>query len=567
MKQKSLLLILLLIALGSLSASNWTVLVYMAADNNLANQGKLDINSMESVNQPAGLNIIVQADFPEGAKRYKIRKDSSPEISSSVLQNLGTIDSGNPQTLNNFIDWGFSSYPAEHTMLVIWSHGDSWYKGTDSKWICPDDGAENLMSIANGDLQIAFAGAPKLDILLFDACSMQGIEVIGEVATYADYVIGSELDVPVSGFPYESIIPLFDQDLSTILTQIPLLYVQSYLPETEANPGYQFWEITCSTIATAQVPQFMEFFGDFAQNHRASAAEIMQLRSDLYTMNTGLADVDISQFLTLISQMQGAIQQTGLQLLSLWNSMVISSQFTTSSWDSVEVLGTAALWFPGSRFNFNNGWPGYLKLNFAKTRWLSLVNAALGADSFAPDSPSLISQSMVLGSLLLQVNAPPDPDSLYYEMRIVMAEYPETRLFFPNPDASSFSISFPITASATYELVAIDQSGNRSQPLQGSYEYSKPVSSVIVYPNPVRGKGLAMVRWWTEEDSGDAIKLEMFNFKGQKVLSRDLQIPQTGEGSYLLSADAIFQDLAAGRYFLKLQIGREQFIKKLLILY
>ncbi|MBP7310229.1 MAG: hypothetical protein KA984_02955, partial [Candidatus Cloacimonetes bacterium] len=60
-----------------LGAESWTVLVYMAADNNLAQMGALDINSMESVIQPSGLNIIVQADFPEGAKRYKIQPDNS----------------------------------------------------------------------------------------------------------------------------------------------------------------------------------------------------------------------------------------------------------------------------------------------------------------------------------------------------------------------------------------------------------------------------------------------------------------------------------------------------------
>ena len=74
MKLKIILALVLLSALGTLSAESWTVLVYMAADNNLAQMGALDINSMESVLKPAGLTVIVQADFPEGAKRYHIRR-------------------------------------------------------------------------------------------------------------------------------------------------------------------------------------------------------------------------------------------------------------------------------------------------------------------------------------------------------------------------------------------------------------------------------------------------------------------------------------------------------------
>ncbi|MDD4310442.1 MAG: clostripain-related cysteine peptidase, partial [Candidatus Cloacimonetes bacterium] len=219
----------LLLAFSSLSAESWTVLVYMAADNNLAQQGRLDLNSMESVAQPAGLNLIVQADFPEGAYRYRITQDNSTAITSPVLSNLGTIDSGNPYTLNNFLRWGYESFPSDRTMLVIWSHGDSWYKN-EGKWICPDDSAENLISISEGDLAKAFVSIPKLDVLLFDACSMQGIEVLGEVHSYANYLIGSADLVPVNGFPYETIIPLFEGTIDSILQQIPLLYVESYYP-------------------------------------------------------------------------------------------------------------------------------------------------------------------------------------------------------------------------------------------------------------------------------------------------------------------------------------------------
>jgi len=111
-------LIIFLLTIGIfLSAESWTVLLYMAADNNLAEMGRLDINSLESVAQPANLNLIVQADFPEGAKRYKIQQDNSEQITSPVLANLGTINSGDPNTLNSFIKWGFNRYPAQSKTL------------------------------------------------------------------------------------------------------------------------------------------------------------------------------------------------------------------------------------------------------------------------------------------------------------------------------------------------------------------------------------------------------------------------------------------------------------------
>ena len=206
-------LIILLLSIGLvLNAESWTVLVYMAADNNLAEMGRLDINSMESVPQPEGLNLIVQADFPEGAKRFRIQQDNSEDISSPVLANLGIIDSANPEVLNSFINWGFNNFPSQRKMLIIWSHGDSWYKGNDPKWICPDESSQNLISVAEGELTLALTDIPKLDVLLFDACSMQSIEVINEIGFCANYIIGSEDLVPQYGFPYEKIIPLLEGD-------------------------------------------------------------------------------------------------------------------------------------------------------------------------------------------------------------------------------------------------------------------------------------------------------------------------------------------------------------------
>ncbi|HOZ02126.1 MAG TPA: clostripain-related cysteine peptidase, partial [Candidatus Syntrophosphaera sp.] len=169
-------LLLALLYCASLCAENWTVLVYMAADNNLWQNAALDVNDMESVDIPSNLKLVVQTDMPDsspypGGQRRLIRKDTYPQISSPVLADLGPIDSGDPQTLINFVNWGFQHYPSERKMLVIWGHGDNWFKADEPKWICPDDGSGSLISVCNGELRSALTGIPQLDILLFDACS------------------------------------------------------------------------------------------------------------------------------------------------------------------------------------------------------------------------------------------------------------------------------------------------------------------------------------------------------------------------------------------------------------
>lgn len=554
-------LIIFLLTIGIfLSAESWTVLLYMAADNNLAEMGRLDINSLESVAQPADLNLIVQADFPEGAKRYKIQQDNSEQITSPVLANLGTINSGDPNTLNSFIKWGFNRYPAQRKMLIIWSHGDSWYKDNSGKWICPDDNAQDLISVSGGELVLALSGIPHLDILLFDACSMQCIEVINEIHSFADYIIGSEDLVPQYGFPYEDIIPLFNGDFDELLAQIPELYVSSYLPGQGINPGGALWSVTCSVVKTELVPQFVQQIKNFAISQRFLAPKYFTVRNSCYSMNTGLADIDIRDFL----EKAQTVWTSGTQnLLSLWTSIVISSCFTNP--EEVGNIGTAAIWFPDSRFNFENGWRQYHKLNFSRSRWLSFVNSAIGNDTFPPETPILISQNLIYNTLQISLQANPDPDSLYYEITIDEGQH--FQYFYTNPDNAVFTIMLQISQNGTYQIRAIDQSGNKSQPLIGNYTYSNPQASIIINPNPVSGTSLAVLRWWASEELAGKIQLEIYNLKGQKVINRYLGEVIAGEGNFLLSAEPKFRALPSGVYILRLHLGNRKFTKKLTILY
>jgi hypothetical protein len=548
-------------ALGKLSAESWTVLVYMAADNNLAQAGLTDLNSMETAVQPEGLNLIVQADFPGGAKRYRIQQDNSPAVTSPVLSNLGVVDSGDYHTLNSFINWGFGAYPSDRKMLVIWSHGNSWYKGSDPKWICPDDGSGNTINVYNGQLASAFANAPHLDILLFDACSMQSIEVLSEVHQVADYVIGSADLVPVNGFPYETIIPLFSSDVTNIVTQIPLLYVDSYLPWGEINTGGQYWTTTCSSIMTANLPQFVTAFKHFAIMYRSAGADLLGIRQQCFSMNDGMADVDMMEFLLRVANAGlGNVSAAATELKSMWEAMVKSNAHTTPQ--MIPNIGTGALWFPDFRLNFTRGWERYSHLQFADTQWLRLVNHALG-DDIPPPAPILLSKSVEKKTLRLLVQSPSDPDSLYYELQVTEGNSTYTYYYSPNATAQTFSVTAPITRFGSYKLFAIDPNGNRSAALEGDYSFS----SVTVSPNPIRNKNLATLHWLAGEDVSGALLLEIFNLRGQKVLSRELGTVSFGSGSYPLFADAEFKNFPAGRYFIRLNMGTKQFAQKLIILY
>ncbi|MDY0127707.1 MAG: clostripain-related cysteine peptidase, partial [Candidatus Cloacimonadaceae bacterium] len=443
----------------ALLATDWTVLVYMAADNDLSSYAIQDIIQMERAAQATDLKLVVQVDLPElGAKRYLIQENQSSVISSPAIQNLGIIDSGDPRQLKDFIRWGFGRYPSQHKMLIIWSHADSWYK--NPKYIAPDQGSGNVIGVANGELSEALSAGPKLDILLFDACSMQSIEIVHTLRHYADIIVGSADQVPVNGFPYDTIVPVLAGDPELLAEKLPKLYTDSYMPGSQNNPSMGYFITTCSAVKTDKAEDFYQAFTDFSRALRPVASDLAAIRKELFEMNSGYADVDLQQFLTRIHQ-AGLVDSTPIS--DLLQEMILASSYTLP-WPEFD-LSCLALWYPDIRYNLNAAWKIYMQMEFGKTGWLSLVNLALGEDTIPPASPELIRQFTRFGKLYLQLKAPMDVDSLYYHLDADNLSLD----IYPKAYAEEFELSFDFSTDGSYSIYAIDRSDNVSSPLTGDY--------------------------------------------------------------------------------------------------
>ena len=560
------LVVFLLLFSTPLTAESWNILVYMAADNNLYQSALEDLNSMESVDLPPGVKVTVQTDFPSdhslaGGSRWQIRKDNSTQFTSPLLQDLGTINSGDPDVLNDFIRWGLQRYSAERTMLVIWSHGDSWFKDASSKWICPDDDAQDVLSVTNGDLKRAFAGMSKLDILLFDACSMQSIEVLTELQYAAQYIIGSEDLVPVKGFPYQSILPLFNQTLPQILDAIPGLYTGSYDAFGSQNPNSIGFPTTCSVVRTSDLPAFNRQLREFSVRFQHYAPELMKLYPYLYGMNYGYCEVDLLELFgkIVLAPLPDVLIGSAQALLNTWNNAVISY----SALNYEHALGTATIWFPWDRSYFDYWWRIYHNLDFASTRWLTLLNQAYGEDSQAPLPVSDYFSSVSLSTLQIEFTQPPDPDSLHYEISVQSGSAHGVYSFYPRYNENPVRFGAQVTGAGSFSIVAIDPAGNRSAAVNASFNFAEPDEILIPCPNPVRSRSLASLRWYLEGEH--SITLELYNLRGQQVISQELGTHPGGEGNFLLSSIPSFRKLNSGIYIVKLRYGSRSLRAKILL--
>ncbi len=135
-----------------LNSKDWTVLIFMAADNDLTPFALWDIYEMERKikgmkNLGAStdkINVVVELDTirKDGSSRFlieqtnleydqSVNKDFFDKNYSQIIKSTrldSHVDESKPQKerLFNFLEWGITNYPAEKIMLVIWGHGQGF---------------------------------------------------------------------------------------------------------------------------------------------------------------------------------------------------------------------------------------------------------------------------------------------------------------------------------------------------------------------------------------------------------------------------------------------------------
>lgn len=209
-------------AAASTGGAEWTIMVYLNADNNLEPDGIADFLEMAAASYSSGkINVIVQMDRSSSydatnenwttCKRFKLANGMTPTAANQI-SDLGEVDMGSPATLVSFATWAIQNYPANRYSLVMWDHGDGWYKKKDGeteviKGFSNDDSHGSVIGIANGEFagamaQIKTALGRNLDHIGWDACLMGMWEVLDISRNYANVANVSEETEGSAGWYY-----------------------------------------------------------------------------------------------------------------------------------------------------------------------------------------------------------------------------------------------------------------------------------------------------------------------------------------------------------------------------
>lgn len=205
-----------------------TVLVYMAADNDLESYAIQNLKQMERA-KTENLNVLVLFDRAEGydqtnedwtdTRLYEVHYDKSnsaavvskrldcPGLGLSV-ENETELDMGNHTVLSSFIDFAKTRYKQCNYVLIIWGHGTGWkFNSCNSRAVAIDDKTDSYMSVKNLGLALE---DKNLDIVGFDTCFGGVFENLYEIRNCCEYIVASPDVTPSVGWNYTQLL----EDLS-----------------------------------------------------------------------------------------------------------------------------------------------------------------------------------------------------------------------------------------------------------------------------------------------------------------------------------------------------------------
>jgi hypothetical protein len=242
----------------------------MAGDNDLEDFAFTDLQELKKVGSTSKVDVFAQIDSmrDDHTLRYHVRKGTT--VQDDVVMDLGETNTGDPKVAIDFFTWGMKQSPAKRYLMVIWNHGsgideEDIYRGAsrfrggarsakltiarrgtpgagvvtqrrvraaltsrfrrslfsktfaaslkaprpNARAIAYDDSARDFLD--NMELAKVLAAVKaklkrKVDVLGFDACLMNMVEVAYQLRGSADFISGSEEVEPGDGWPYDRIL-------------------------------------------------------------------------------------------------------------------------------------------------------------------------------------------------------------------------------------------------------------------------------------------------------------------------------------------------------------------------
>ncbi len=235
-----------------------TILVYLCGSDLESSEGEAsdDVREMLSsgVGSSGAVNVLLATG---GASRWSGFSFSSRSVQYHRLENgapvllkdAGSRSMGSADTLSAFLRYAVSAAPAERYILILWDHGGGPVHG-----LCNDENhRDDSLSLAElkAGLTDGLQGR-KLDIIGFDCCLMNCVDLCLDMYGIADYSVLSQELVSGTGLDYDGWMGPVAADPSIPTEEIAGLMARTYVEEN--GRGRRASAATMSVIASERMP-------------------------------------------------------------------------------------------------------------------------------------------------------------------------------------------------------------------------------------------------------------------------------------------------------------------------
>ena len=243
-----------------------TVILYMAAENNLSGSAYENLTDIAKASDTSALNNNYLVAFVD-------RKSALPYI-ASFKDGKETRDphyvcsedfiSADPEKMYETLAWIQARYPAKNYALILWGHSSGWLTENDTIAVTQqdrivshaygiDDGTDNRASkstwINIPTLASVLNRLKKFKYIMADCCNFQCVEVAYELRNCCDYTIGSPAEIPARGIPYAKLTPmLFNTTEQNMLSMADCIFKQTVSGK----------HLPVSVIKTSELPTLAE---------------------------------------------------------------------------------------------------------------------------------------------------------------------------------------------------------------------------------------------------------------------------------------------------------------------
>jgi hypothetical protein len=330
--------------------SEWLVMLYQNADDEVLERDIFtDLNESEVVGSSDDVVIVSQFDRYDGAfdgdgdwtgtKRFLVLQDDDlTTINSEELDDLGELDSGDPETLTDFLIWSISNFPAKKHALILSDHGAGWQGGWNDD--APNEGSALSVDEIDQALAAALAetGLEQLEFIGFDACLMSQVEALSGVAPYARYAVASEEVEPAMGWAYAQFLSTLAAKPSQNGAALAKSVVNSYIvddiriQDDDARGEYlaevygtdeevsakdlgqqESLDVTLTAVDLQVMPAYMEALNEFAYALAfVDPLAVAQARTYAQSFKSVFGDevppsyLDVGNFAKLVAELAGS---------------------------------------------------------------------------------------------------------------------------------------------------------------------------------------------------------------------------------------------------------------------